>query len=287
MATSQHGKTQKVQFFTFVLSRSRYKFLVFRTIPFTTETSIEAYEQTFQFLGGRTSEVVYDQDRVFMNSENLGDLLLTVGFRAYVNESKFTTHFCRKADPESKGKVENVVKYVKRNFLYNRAFKDLKTLNREAAAWLGRTANAMEHGTTKKIPAEEFEMEKAFLTPWYPVLAQPQAYPLYAVHKDNKISYKSNIYSLPIGTYKDNRTKVFLKVMTGQLILMDQNQQKICRHFISPLKGQKVLARDHMHDKRAAISKLLLEFSEMMDNQLQALNWVNQIKDHKPRYVRD
>jgi len=287
MPTTQHGKNQKVQFFTFVLSRSRYKFIFFTVTPFTTETSIDAHERTFQALGGRPSEVVYDQDRVFMTAENQGDLLLTAGFRAYVNESKFSTHFCRKADPESKGKVENVVKYVKRNFLYNRTFKDLETLNYEATAWLARTANAMEHGTTRKIPTEEFEIEKVFLAPWYPVLAEPQAYPQYAVHKDNKISYKSNIYSLPLGTYKDKTTRIFLKVTADQLILLDLSQREICRHQISRLKGQKILATDHMRDKSAAVSKLLLEFSEMMDNQLQALNWVNQIKDCKPRYVRD
>lgn len=287
MPTTQHGKNLKVQFFTFVLSRSWYKFIFFTVTSFTTETSIKAHERTFQALGGRPIEVVYDQDRVFMTAENQGDLLLTASFRASVNESKFITHFCRKADLESKSKVEKVVKYVKQNFLYNRTFKDLETLNYEVTAWLARTANALKHGTTRKIPAEEFEIEKVFLTPWYPVLAEPQAYPQYAVHKDYKISYKSNIYSLPLGTYKDKTTRILLKVTADQLILMALSQREICRHLISPLKGQKILATDHMRDKSAAVRKLLLEFSVMMDNQLQALNWVNQIKNCKPRYVRD
>ena len=60
--------------------------------------------------------MVYHQDRLFLVNENLGDLLLTQDFKTYVFEQSFRLHFCRKADPQSKGKVENVVKFVKNNF---------------------------------------------------------------------------------------------------------------------------------------------------------------------------
>jgi len=113
------GGSKKVQFFTFVLSRSRYKYVFFSDTPFTCDLLVEAHERAFRFLGGIPGEVVYDQDRLMMVSENLGDIILTGGFRTYVTQRGITTWFCRKADPESKGKVENVVKYVKRNFLYN------------------------------------------------------------------------------------------------------------------------------------------------------------------------
>ncbi|SDZ90513.1 hypothetical protein [Pedobacter hartonius] len=95
-------------------------------------------------------EVVYDQDRLFLVNENLGELMLTERFRSYVSQRCFKTYFCRAADPQSKGKAENMVKYVKQNFLAGRSFKDLETLNQEAHAWLARTANALAHGTTIK-----------------------------------------------------------------------------------------------------------------------------------------
>lgn len=149
MATTL-GKTKKVQFFTFVLSRSRYKYIYFSDTRFTTASVIESHERAFKAIGGCPVEIVYDQDRLFIVDENLGDIILTAGFRAYVGQSSFTTYFCRKADPESKGKVENVVKYTKQNFLYNRSFKDLETLNDEAYEWLARTANALEHGAPQR-----------------------------------------------------------------------------------------------------------------------------------------
>lgn len=287
MNTGTHGKTRKVQFFTLVFSRSRYKYVLFTDTPFTTETVIAAHELAFAILGYYPDEIVYDQDRLFMVSENLGEIIMTAGFLAYVKERCFTTYFCRKADPESKGKVENVVKYVKQNFLYNRTFKDLETLNHEAGLWLGRTANALEHGTTKKIPAQEFAIEKEFLNLWHPVVTDTAQLPLYAVHKDNKVSYKGNIYSLPLGTYKGKNTKVFLKATSGRLALLNQAMEEICCHDISPLKGQKILASDHMRDKSGAIREMILEFSELMENKLQAVNWVSKIRNDKPRYIRD
>ncbi len=90
-----------------------------------------------------------------------------------------------------------------------------------------------------------------------------------------------------MGTYKGKNTKVFLNASQGQLILLNQALQEICRHDISTLKGQKILATDHMRNKDGAIREMILEFSELMENKLQALNWVSQIRNDKPRYIRD
>ena len=57
--------------------------------------------------------MVYDQDKVFPVNEVLGDLVLTGGFRPLVREHGFDPVFCRKSGTKSKGKIENVVKYVR------------------------------------------------------------------------------------------------------------------------------------------------------------------------------
>ncbi|WP_244950936.1 hypothetical protein [Phocaeicola dorei] len=92
---------------------------------------------------------------------------MTRTFRAFVNEQHFQPVFCRPADPESKGKVENVVKYVKRNFLAGRTFNSLEVLNTEVLQWLEKTGNGKIHGTTRLVPAEEFEIERKYLLPYY------------------------------------------------------------------------------------------------------------------------
>lgn len=180
--TTTRNRQKKVQFFTFILSRSRYKFVLFSDVPFTAMV-IAAHEEAFRFIGGLPREIVYDQDRLLMVSENLGDIVLTSEFSGYVRDRGIRLHFCRKSDPQSKGKVENVVKYVKQNFLYNRAYRDLETLNDECRAWLFRTANNLPHGTTKLIPLEELSREQLSLEMWYEITPQAPVQKLYAVHK--------------------------------------------------------------------------------------------------------
>lgn len=281
------GKIQKVQFFTFVLSRSRYKYILFSDRPFNTEMVIAAHEKAFEFIAGQPEELVYDQDRLFMVSENLGDLILTDEFRSYVGQRRFKTWFCRKSDPESKGKVENVVKYVKRNFLYNRAFRDLETLNHQVQDWLFRTANALPHGTTKKVPVEEYYAEREYLDPWHPIIIQQRDHAVHSVRKDNTISWKGNLYSLPLGTYKGAGTQVLIKATGTEIIIMGENKTELCRHHLSPLKGQKILSTNHTRDRQHGITELMEEFSGMMENKQAALEWISQIRDHKPRYIRD
>ena len=97
-----------------ILSRSRFKYVWFTDRYFTSELAIIAHEKAFEYIEGVPDEIVYDQDKVFIVSENGGDIILTAAFRAYTREQSFSLHFCRKSDPESKGKVENLVKYINR-----------------------------------------------------------------------------------------------------------------------------------------------------------------------------
>ena len=66
--------------------------------------------------GGKN--IIYDQDAVFLYDENIGDYVMIAVFGSYVKSRPFNAVFCRPADPEAKGKVENCVKYVKQNFLH-------------------------------------------------------------------------------------------------------------------------------------------------------------------------
>src|SRR5699024_5579604 len=105
-----HGKKVKLRFIAFVLANSRYKYKEWLDRPFTTRDVIQAHENAFHYYGGIPDELVYDQDALILVSENDGDLILTREFQAYKEERKLNLHVCRKADPESKGKIENVVK---------------------------------------------------------------------------------------------------------------------------------------------------------------------------------
>jgi len=175
-----------------VLSASRQKYVVYRDSPSTTWAMVDGHEQCFIFFMGVTWQVVYDQDKLALVSENHGDLLLTQEFKSYVTYRGFSLHFCRKADPQSKGKVENVIRYIKYNFLRGRKYSKISLLNQQSAQWLSRTANAKVHATTRKIPQQEWEMEKAFLRPLEAPYHTDQSNQWYHVRKDNTIAYKGN-----------------------------------------------------------------------------------------------
>ena len=281
------GSRVKVFFFTFVLSRSRYKYVFFSKAPFTTATSIEAHEYAFTYMEGMPDILVYDQDRVFMVEENKGDLILTEQFKAYSNQRRFKLHFCRKSDPESKGKVENVVKYVKQNFLYNRSFTDIDTLNEEALAWLGRTANELPHNTTQKRPFQEWIVEKPFLHPCTPLILQSPKGTPYAVRKDNSFSYKGNFYSLPYGTYQGRGSKVLLEKADNCLVVYNLKNHELCRHLVRSGSGEKIINNNHRREKSHAIQELEDRFCSMVGNAESANRFIAAIRQDKPRYVRD
>ena len=280
------GKQVKVTFFTMVLSRSRYKFVWFSEVHFTALSAITAHELAFNFFEGIPAEIVYDQDRVFISDENLGDIILTDDFKAYTRERSFKLHFCRKADPESKGKIENTVKYIKQNFLYNRPFEDIDTLNNAALAWLGRTANVKAHGTTQLQPMAQWELEKAFLNPHVPfeVKVKPQPYTL---RKDNTISWKGSFYSVPAGTYKGRGSKVAVCADNDCMTISDLQGKEICRHTIAVSKGQKVINTDHSRNKTDSIDELIELVCAQLDNGQQGRTLLAAIRLHKPRYIRD
>lgn len=286
---SSTGKRVKVFFFTFILSRSRFKFIWFLDKHFTADLAIKAHELAFQYINGIPDEIVFDQDKVFVVSENAGDIILTDAFKAYTRHQAFTLHFCRKSDPESKGKIENVVKYVKQNFLYNRTFHNLDTLNEEAMGWLGRTANLLPHAFTQKPPFSELIIEKDFLRPYNPYLMESITSSLiYTVRKDNTISFKGNFYSLPLGTYKGRGSTVVVRIDKEKLVIIDgSNQHEICRHAITTGKGNKVLNTDHKRDKSAAINEMIEELVIKLSDPETGRTWLNLIKKDKPRYIRD
>lgn len=281
-----NGKRVKVRFFLMVLSRSRFKYVWFIDQPFTSDLAIAAHEKAFESFGGIPDEIVYDQDTVFIVDENKGDLILTHAFRAYTKERSFTLHFCRKADPESKGKVENGVKYVKQNFLYNRPYYNIETLNEEAIAWLGRTANIMPHGRTMKPPYDEWVIEKPFLKHYTAFMIQPSQTP-YTVRKDNSISWKGNFYTLPKGTYKGRGSQVCVKEENDAILISDLLGNMLGQHPISCGRGQVIVNTDHRRDKIGAITELIEQVSLMFEDPLQAKQYLETIQGEKPRYIRD
>lgn len=285
-----NNKEVKLYFIAFVLAHSRYKYMEWQDRPFTTMDAIRCHENAFRFYGGCPEEIVYDQDHLLTVSENAGDLILTSEFQAYVNERKFRVHLCRKADPESKGMIENVVKYIKGNFAKHRVFKNIEDWNARGIAWLTRTGNYNVHQTIKKRPAEVFVVEKQHLQPVSPLLSEESTVKesiTRNVTKDNTIRFQSNRYSVPTGTYGKQK-QVFIEIVdeTKLQIRLTPSNDIIAEHFISQDKGKLIKNRNHARDRSQAITTLKDKVIAGFNHEL-ATAYIEEICIQYPRYRRD
>ena len=290
-----NNKEIKLYFIAFVLAHSRHKYMEWQARPFTTRDAIRCHENAFQFYGGRTEEIVYDQDHLITVSENAGHLLLTAEFQGYVNERKFKVHLCRRADPESKGMIENVVKYIKGNFADSRVFSDIEDWNDRALQWLQRTGNHQVHQTTKKRPAEVFLLEKQHLQPVSSLLSYESTNNqsiTRSVSKDNTIRYKSNRYSVPLGTYQTRTENLVWIEVTGDaqrmlVIRKEVNGEIIAEHIISSEKGKLIQNRHHTRDRSKGIEELKQRLISNFEDQTKAAVYFDEISQRYPRYRRD
>jgi transposase len=286
--TTDEGKRKKIYFFSLVLSRSRYKHLCFSERPYTTLISIAAHERAIHYLEGVTEEIVYDQDTLLIVDENKGDLILTEAFRKYAEYRGFKLYFCRKSDSESKGKIENVIKYIKHNFLRGRIFINIDTLNAQAIAWLERTANTKVHSTTMKIPYDEWVIEKNYLRPVLDSFKPESLLDDHQVSKDNVIPFKGNFYRVPPGTYKGPGTIVWTEVTEdNRLIIYDVEKNKVASHNLYSGKGKIIGSKNYMRDFSSGIDQLIDDLSSQFNDPERTKEYLQQIRQDKPRYVRD
>lgn len=287
--TTINGRAKKIYCFGMVLSHSRQKFVLWQEHPFTTESFIAAHVKAFEFYGGRPREIVYDQDKVLAVSENHGDIIYTEGFQNYINEVKFDIYLCRGADPESKGKIENVVKYAKNHFAKHRVFTDIDNFNADCMAWLNRTANAKEHGTIKKIPAEVFALERESLIPvshYSFETAVNESIP-YQVRKDNIVLYKGNRYRVPKGTYYPGK-KVFMVVNDDILSITDCITGEIyATHPLCKERGRLIGQKRQDRDTSKTLLEQELIIKEMLGNDAIVKTFLEHIHQEKSRYYRD
>jgi len=259
---------------------------LFRDEPFTSQSAVEAHEKAFEFFQGIPREIVYDQDVVFIHSENIGDYKLTDVFGSYLASRPFKAVFCHAADPESKGKVENVVKYIKQNFLYNRIFTNNETINAEAISWLNRTGNMMKHNTTCRVPYTEWCNEQKYLLAYHPIFSTDGSSG-HKVLKTNTVKYRGNIYSLPFGTYKDDQTKVNVTESDNQLTISDSVGKVIASHLIPEGKGRTVINTSHRRNPSVKVSQLRDQTREFFSYSTDIETFLTNIERQYPRYVRD
>jgi transposase len=153
------GKRKKLYAFSIIPGYSRMRYAEFTT-DISTGNTIKMHLNAFNYFGGFTDTILYD---------NMKQVVIDRKIKA--SESRFNQKFMDFADyygiiirlcypyrPQTKGKIENTIKYIKYNFFNGREFSDLNDINTQCMEWLNKV-NAQVHGTTHEIPVERLKKE--------------------------------------------------------------------------------------------------------------------------------
>jgi transposase len=169
-------KFKDASFYAFVaeLAFSRYSFVKF-TADMRLDSFIVAHKEALEYFGGVPSTCLYDNMKTVILSRNYYGNNIHKYNPAFID---FCRHYgivprvCRPYRPQTKGKVERFMDYLKRCFFVPHASLlsqggidiTVESANNLVLNWLENTANKRIHGTTGKRPLDMFETEKIYLT---------------------------------------------------------------------------------------------------------------------------
>jgi hypothetical protein len=237
-----------VHFICMLLRYSRMISVFAQDHKFNSEEACRAIYRGFFKLGGRPKQFVIDQDSVFVASELYGEVVQTETFKKFTTEQELTLWVCNKADPESKGGIENVVGFVKKNFFSAREITCIEDVYRSLPGWLERK-NKRIHQATFQVPQTVFaEIEKESLRPLVPSVYEtlPTSFISVCIGSQPFIQYRSSKYSVPRGfCFKT----IYCKVIGEKLHVYGPDMKHECSHNISPCKGGVARLPEHAKEE--------------------------------------
>ena len=196
-------------------------------------------------------------------------------------------YVCRKADPETKGKIESVIKYGKYNFFNTRDFLSLGEANKSVFKWLKRRANGKISQATKQIPAVMIEIEREALRPVRNSIFRKESL---LGREDRTVNEKACIavdtcmYQLP-AKYRKKTVEVY--VTKHKVFVFDiYTGEEIVEYDLSLIPGKDISKRAY----RRGSEKNLQELKDHVVGMFIAENWKRfVVMNFKafPRYIRD
>lgn len=218
---------QKLYGFVLTLGYSRAMFCAIATDQKQT-TFLRLHEAAFDYLGGIPHEILYDNTKTVVRKtltegvDGRGEVGLNPLFEDFARYWGFTPRLCRPYRPQTKGKVENGIGYLRKNFVCGCQAASLEDLQLQLNVWLADVANVRVHGTTHRVVAEAWAEERPQLQP----LSNRRAYPLVVeavrrVTRDAYVAYQSNYYSVP---WQAAGQEVLVREIGNQIEILRETQ---------------------------------------------------------------
>jgi transposase len=151
--------------FCAVLAWSRFRFVRFAADE-KAATTLALLAECFEVLGGVPKTVLADRMGCLKAGVVANVVVPAPDYVRFATHYGFRPDFCQAADPESKGIVEHLVGYAKRDLVVpaEPEVTDLAAANVAAASWCAEV-NAAEHSEICAIPAERLDTERRLLGP--------------------------------------------------------------------------------------------------------------------------
>lgn len=128
------GRICKVACFVMILSHSRMKYIEFSR-RCDEASLLRCMMNAFTYFGGIPEVVLTDRMKTVIISTDHGEPVWQSTFEHFATEMGFVPRVCRARRPQTKGKVERLVHYVRDNFMAGRRFVDFGDLQIQAIAW--------------------------------------------------------------------------------------------------------------------------------------------------------
>jgi transposase len=160
------GQTsRRLSFFVMVLCYSRMLYVEF-TVAQTMEHFLACHQHAFEFFGGVPQKVMVDNLKSAVLQRVLGEApVFNPKYLDFATHHGFTIPPCNVGKGNEKGRVENGVGYVKKNFLAGLELPDFSALNPAARQWLDTVANVRLHSETREQPVQAWHTERPYLSP--------------------------------------------------------------------------------------------------------------------------
>ena len=218
------GSQGGLRVFCAVLAWSRVRFVRFAADE-KAVTTLGLLAECFETLGGVPRTVLADRMGCLKAGVVANVVVPTADYVRFATAYGFRPDFCEAADPESKGMVENLVGYAKRDLIVPEApsLADLDAANTAAAVWCAEV-NSVTHSEICAVPTERLATERDLLGA-LPSL-RPQLAGAAVTRKVDKLScvrFGSARYSVP-------------KALIGTSVMLSVTQNRV--RVLGPFTGE-------------------------------------------------
>ena len=256
------GSTRRrLSFFLMVLCYSRRMYLEF-TVSQTSEFFLSCHENAFAAFGGVPQQIMVDNLKSAVLQRLVG--LAPVFNPKYLDFSRhwgFEIKPCNVRSGNEKGRVENGVGYVKKNFLAGLELPDFAAMQPAATLWMDTVANVRMHESTHQRPIDRFEEERAHLRRPSPTGFDLARVSTVRATKQFRVPLESNHYSVPARYAGHHLT---LKAYADRVCIYDHDQL-VVRHPRSMDRHKDIEDPEHerqllVQRKSAREQRLVVQF---------------------------